>query len=110
MDPVNGDDVVMAHRGRRLGFAGEPEARGCAAGQERGHHLDCHQAVQRCVERLEDDAHTALADHLPYLVVAQHAEDARAVRRGEKREIRGRRCRRAEGGFYLGKPFANPME
>src|SRR5207244_5570379 len=58
----------------RPGLPAETLARMGVAGEFRIKHLDGHVALQAGVERLEDDAHAAVADDLDNLEVSQAAE------------------------------------
>jgi hypothetical protein len=105
-DAVNGDDMVVADRGGGLRLAGEaPPGRG-AAGQDRRHDLDGDRPVQRRLERLQHDAHAALADDPLHLVLAQQAQEARPVGRGE--EVQVGRFRRSGPGPRL--PLQQPPQ
>jgi hypothetical protein len=89
VDAVDGDDMVVADRSRGLRLAREAPP-GCGAASHRcGHDLDRHQPVQGRVERLEDDAHAALADHLLHLVGAQGAEEFGPVGGAKEVQIGG---------------------
>ena len=105
VDAVDGDDVVVADGGGGLRLAGEAPPGDGAAGHGGGQHLDRHQAVQRRIERLEDDAHAALADHLLHLVVAQHAQDARPVGRAQEVQVGRFLRRRSVAAFDLVQPL-----
>ena len=58
---MDGDDVFMAHGGRRLRFSRESLAGYRIAGQVGCKHLDRHPALQSRVEGLDHEAHAALA-------------------------------------------------
>jgi hypothetical protein len=84
LDGVNADNVVVADRGGDPGLADEALVGRVAVGQVRGQHLDGDDTLQPLVERLEDDAHAALADDSQHLVMAKPAERARFPRRGQE--------------------------
>ena len=76
LDGVDGDDVLVADGGGGAGLAQEALAGRGRGGQSRGHDLDGDDAVQHLVERLEDDAEAAAAEHLQHLVMPQPAQRA----------------------------------
>src|SRR5262245_11292963 len=83
-DGVNIDDVVVTDGGRGLGLPHEtPPGRG-ADSQLGGECLDSHDALKRLVQRLEDDAHAALAEYFEHRVMAQSAKLPWFLRRVEE--------------------------
>ena len=73
-DLVHLHHVLVPDLGRRPGLAQEPLAGRRGGGHLRGQHLHRHDPLEHVVERPEDDAEAALAEHLEHLVVPDPAE------------------------------------
>ena len=75
-DGIDGDNVFMSDFRGGAGLAQEafPSRRG--GSQLRRHHLDGDDAVERLVERLDDNAEAALTEQFQHFVVTQSAERA----------------------------------
>src|SRR5262249_2892886 len=83
----NGDDVVVLELGGRLRLAEEARGRQGVA-RPPPHHLDCDEALEGRVLRLQDHAHAAAAEHLEDAVAAQPTDLARALRGGQEVHLR----------------------
>ena len=83
-DLVHLHHVLVADLRRRPGLAQEALAGRRGGGQLRGQDLDRHHALQHLVERPEDDAEAALAEHLEHLVVPEPAERVGPGGRGQE--------------------------
>jgi hypothetical protein len=85
---VDGDHVVVTHGSGGPGLADEAPAGSAAGGQVRGQHLDRDNAVQLLIESLEDDTHSAAAEHGEHLVMVEAAEGAGLLGRGQEKQGR----------------------
>ena len=103
LDRVDGDDVLVAHRGGGPGLALEALSGFLVRGPLRRQHLDRRHALQGRVERLEDHAHAAATDHAQHFVRPQTAKVFGPGRWTQERKGRDRgRPGRVQPGLTFG--------